>query len=255
MRKLVALGGVALAAALSATFAVAGGGSATPKSERSLSAAAAKTEAAASERYAIHVRLTRQGTPMALHIRGQASAHTVSVAMRMNDLTLDDGTVVPGPNGAALLHGPFLYERAPSNIAVNGDVQWLRLPVASLSPGSADLATVRSMSPAPLLRLLRAVHVVPGKNELAFNGWIAYGDRAMRRLSRLTGALEFRHLRVSAVAGHDGRVHRIVLTGRTADGKTTLSLRARLFAFGKPVHVTPPKPANFMDEQLAQMPA
>ena len=60
---------------------------------------------------------------MALHIRGQARPHTVSVAMRMSDLTLDDGTVVPGPTGAALLDGPFLYEHAPSNLALVGPVQ------------------------------------------------------------------------------------------------------------------------------------
>src|SRR3954471_20829775 len=103
MRKLVGLGGVLLAAASSAAFAVAGGGHAAPKP--GIEEAVAKTETASSERYSIHVRLTRRGMPMALHIRGQASAHTVSVAMRMSDLTLDDGTVVPGPNGAALLDG------------------------------------------------------------------------------------------------------------------------------------------------------
>jgi hypothetical protein len=253
MRKLVAIGGVALAALLATAFAVAGGGHAAPAP--GLARAVDKTEAAPSERYTIHVRLTRQGVPMALHVRGQASAHTVSVAMRMSDLTLDDGTVVPGPSGAALLHGPFLYERAPSNIAVPGDVQWQRISVASLPRRSPDLAAVRSMSPRPLLRMLRAVHIVPGRGARVFHGWIAYDDAAIRRLSQLTGDLEFRHLRVSAFVGRDGRVHRVVLTGRTADGRTMLSLRARLFAFGKPVHVTPPKPGTLMDEQLAQIPA
>jgi hypothetical protein len=252
MRKLVALGGVVLAAAVSATFAVAGGSHAARAP--SIAEAVAKTETASSERFSIHVRLTRQGTPMALHIRGQASAHTVSVAMRMS-VKLDDGTVVPGPNGAALLDGPFLYERVPGNNAFDGPVRWQRLSVAALDPGSPDLAAIRSMSPRPLLRMLEASHLVAAAgNKAVFHGWIGYDDRAARRLSKLTGELEFRHLHVSALVGSDGRVHRIVLTGRTADGVTTLSLRARLFAFGKPVHVTPPKPGTFMDELLAQMP-
>jgi hypothetical protein len=253
MRKLVVLAGIVAVAAVSATFAVAGGGHAAPKP--GLLAAVARTQAASSERYAIHVRLTRETTPMALHIRGQASPKTVSVALRMSDLRLDDGTVVPGPDGAALLDGPFLYERAPSNIALNGDVQWLRQRVATLAQSSEDLVAVRSMTPTPLLRMLRAARFAPHRGDAhVFHGSIAYDSPAMRRLSQLTGKVEFRHLRVSAVVGRDGHVRRIVLTGRTADGATTLSLRARLYGFGKPVHVTPPKPGTFMDEQLAEMP-
>jgi hypothetical protein len=253
MRNLGVLAGIALAAAAATAFAVVSGGHAAAKP--GIRAAVAKTETASSERYAIHVRLTRASTPMALHIRGQASAHTVSVQMRMSDLKLADGTVVPGPDGAAVLDGTFLYERAPSNIAVNGDVQWLRMPVASMSSHSDDLVAVRSMTPTPLLRVLNAAHMAGGmQRSHVFNGSISYDHPAMRRLSQLTGDLEFRHLRVSVLVGRDGRVHRIVLTGRTADGATTLSLRAKLFGFGKPVHVTPPKPGTFMDQQLVQLP-
>src|SRR3954469_21341706 len=254
MRKLVVLGGVAVAASVAATFAVAGGGHAVPK--RGLTAAVSKTEAASSVRYTIHVRLTRQGKPMALRIRGKAAEQTLSVAMRMSDLTLDDGTVVPGPTGAALLDGPFLYERAPSNVSVDGPVKWQRLAVWTLRAGSPDLAAIRSMSPAPLLRVLRAAHTgQASRGGPVFRGSIDYDDRAVRRLARLIGDLEFRHLRVAAVLGGDEGVHRLVLTRRTADGMTTLSLRARLFGFGKPVHVTPPKPGTFVDRQLAQIPA
>src|SRR3954454_11669092 len=156
MRKLVVLGGVTLAASVAATFAVAGGGHAVAKP--GLTAAVSKTEAASSVRYTIHVRLTRRGVPMTLRIRGRAAADTVSIATRMSDLTLADGTVVPGPTGAALLDGPFLYERAPSNLAVDGPVQWQRLAVWALPAGSPDLAGVPAMSPAPLRRVLRAAH-------------------------------------------------------------------------------------------------
>jgi hypothetical protein len=254
MRKAIALGVVALAAALSATFAVASGGHAAPKP--GLASAVGRTEAAPSERYAIHVRIVRSGTPLSLHIRGQASRRTVSVKLRMSDLKLDDGTVVPGPDGAALLDGGFLYERAPSNLAVQGDVQWLRLTVAALPPQSDDMVAVRSMTPVPLLRVLRAAHIArTPEGARAFHGTIAYDAAAMRRLSKLTGDIEFRNLRVSALVGRDGLVHRIVLTGRTADKRTTFSLRAQLFAFGKPVHVIPPKPGTFMDERLEQVPS
>jgi hypothetical protein len=254
MRKLVVLGGVAVAASVAATFAVAGGGHAVSKP--GLTAAVSKTEAASSVRYTIHVRLTRRGVPMTLHIRGRAAADMVSIAMRMSDLTLDDGTVVPGPSGAALLDGPFLYERAPSNLPVDGPVQWQRLAVWTLPARSPDLAAIRSMSPSPLLRVLHTAHTGRARgSSRVFHGSIPYDERAVRRLARLIGNLEFRHLRVSAILGRDERVHRIVLTGRTADGMTTLSLRARLFGFGKPVHVTPPKPGTFVDEQLAQIPA
>jgi hypothetical protein len=254
MRKLVVLGGVAVAAAVAATFAVAGGGHAA--SRLGLAAAVSKTEATPSVRYTIHVRLRHAGVPMALHIHGQAAAHTISVAMRMSDLTLADGTVVPGPTGAALLDGPFLYERAPSNLAVDGPVRWQRLTVWTLPAGSGDLAAIRSMSPAPLLRLLRAAHTGrASQTSRIVRGSIAYDDLAVRRLTRLIGDLEFRHLRVFAGLGRDKRVHRIVLTGRTADGRTTLSLRARLFGYGKPFHVTPPKPSTFVDQQLAQIAA
>jgi hypothetical protein len=47
----------------------------------------------------------------------------------------------------------------------------------------------------------------------------------------------------------------VQLTGRTADGKTKLSLRARLYGFGAAVTVVPPKPGTFMDEKLSQLSA
>ena len=247
MRKLgLAIFG-ADATALAATFALAAGGHAASKPD--LADAVASTEAAVSQHYTIHVRITRGEVPVSLHIRGQASRGTISVKLRLGELRLDDGTVVPGPHGATLLDGPFLSERAPSNVPVVGNVRWLRMRVASLSPGSDDLKAIRSMTPAPLLRVLRAAQVAPAEEGArVFHGTIAYDDAAIRRLAKLTGGTEFRNLRLSAVVGDDGLVHRMVLTGRTADGAATFSLRAHFFAFGRPVHATPPAPGTFVDD-------
>ena len=51
----------------------------------------------------------------------------------------------------------------------------------------------------------------------------------------------------------DGLIHGIRVTGITADGTTTLDIQARLFAFGRPVHLTPPAEGTFMDQQLMQL--
>jgi hypothetical protein len=234
---------------LSITLAAAGG-HAAPKP--GLARAVERTGQAGSERYTIHVRMTRGGEPVSLHIRGQASRHTISVKMHMGSVKLPDGTTLPGPNGAALLDGPFLYERAPSLLAVAGGVHWLRLAVPTLAPSSEDLSAVNSMTPAPILRVLDAARIAPAaEGSRTFHGTIAYDDPAVRTgLAKLTGGLEFRGLRLSAVVGSDGLVHRVVLTGRTADGRTTLSLRAYLYGFGRPVHVTPPAPGSFVDDQV-----
>jgi hypothetical protein len=44
-----------------------------------------------------------------------------------------------------------------------------------------------------------------------------------------------------------------VLTGHTADRRTSLVISARLYGFGRPVHVSPPAPGTFMDDSLAQL--
>jgi hypothetical protein len=254
MRTIVLSLPAAILLVLASAFAAAGGGTAAPKP--GLVAAIERTQTASSLHYVIGVALVRRPMRLTLQIHGQESAHTISVRMKMGDVRLADGTVVPGPDGAAVLDGPFLYERAPSDVAVDGKLHWLRLSTATRSASAGDLAAVHTMTPAPLLAILHAAHVVaaaPGAH--VFHGALAYDDPVMHRLAKFTGNVQYRRLRVSAVVGGDGFVHRIVLTGRTADGASTLSLRARLFAFGKPVHVTPPAPGTFMDEQLAQLPA
>ena len=218
----------------------AAGAAATP----SLADAAAHTERVASARYAIDVRLVRADGPVSLHIQGRTGPHTISVALRQGPMKLPDGTPLPGPRGAALIDGPFLYERAPSGIALYGRIRWLRLRLSDLSPASEELRAVHAMTPLPLLELLKAARTRPGE----LHGTIAYDDPSVRGIAGLMAGLEFRNLRISAGVGGDGLVHRLVLTGRTADRATTLSLRARFFAFGRPVHVTPPAGGTFLDE-------
>jgi len=237
--------------ALCATFTVlAGGKSGKPRPR--LQAAVARTEQVGSERYGIHVRLTRDGAPLSLHIHGQASRHTVSVNMHTGTVHLADGTSIPGRRGAALLDGQFLYELAPGGAAAYGPVHWLRLSVPSPS-SSSDLRTVHALTPAPMLRVLESASARrsgPG----TFRGTLAYDDPVVRNgLSSLTGGIQFRRLRFTVTVGSDGLVHRIVVIGRTADGRTALSLRAQLYAFGRGVHVTPPAPGTFLDRNLDRL--
>jgi len=248
VRKPAVIGVLATLAALSSAFAAAGGDAAPKPGLRDVMA---RTVGARSVHYALHVRMRRGDTPLALHVRGQANRGTISVSLHMGDLKLPDGTTVPGPSGAALLDGPFLYERAPNNIVVQGRIRWLRLSVRQLSSASDDLKAVHAMTPSPILRVVGEAHMWQAGSRL-YKGTVAYDDPIVRTaLARLTGGIEFRRLRLSAFVGRDGRLHRIVLTGRTADGRTTLVLSARLYSFGRPLHVLPPAPGTFMDEQLS----
>jgi hypothetical protein len=87
-----------------------------------------------------------------------------------------------------------------------------------------------------------------------FRGTVAYDDRVVRRgLSSLTSDIEFRDLRITAWVGRDGLLHRIRLTGRTADRSTALHLDARLYAFGSRVRVQPPAADAFLDPKREQL--
>jgi hypothetical protein len=253
MRKSALISSLAVIAALS--VAVVRTGDAAPKPD--LSRALDRTTHVASKRYVLRVRIAKGDEPLSLRVRGQSNHETISVRLRMGDVTLPDGTKAPGPSTAALLLGPFLYERAPSNIAVLGKLRWLRLHVADLSDAAPELKAVHALTPEPLLRLLAEARLTQATPEgRLFRGAVAYDNPVVRAsLARLTGGIEFRGLRLSVYVGLDGLVHRLLLTGRTADHQTTLSLSARLFGFGRPVHVTPPKPGTFLDEHLAKLAA
>jgi hypothetical protein len=229
----------ALVAALSIAFAAAGGTAAAPRP--TLADALSRTAHVASLHYAFRVGIHRYGIPLALHIRGQSDGHTISVRLSTGGLSAQE-----------LLDGPFLYEQAPNGMVVNGKWRWLRMSVASLGPSSKALDVVHALTPEPLLRLIARGRL--SGNGRVYRGGVAYDDPIVRAaLARLNGGLEFRQLRLTVDVGRDGLVHRVRLTGRTADGSSTFLLVARLFSFNRPVHVSPPKPGTFIDRELVQL--
>lgn len=219
-------------------------------------AANTHTARVSSVHYTFTVRMEKRHQPLVLHISGGSSRDATAVHLRLADVTLPDGTTMPGATGAIMLTRPFLYERAPGGVAVFGNVRWLRLHVLGRSPRSQVLSTVRSMTPSPLLRVIAQsrLHAVSTR---AFAGAVDYANPVVRTaLHSLAGGLEFRNLHLFVTVGRaDGLIHRVQITGRTADGRTRLSLRARLYGFGTAVSVVPPKPGTFLDEQLSQLTA
>jgi hypothetical protein len=239
MRKPALIALAALIAALSIAFAAARGTAAAP--QPTLADALVRTAHVASLRYAFHVGIERGGLPLALHVRGQSDARTISVHL-----------ATAGLSASELLDGPFLYEQAPDGMVVGGHLRWLRIDLAALRPGSSATAVVHALTPTPLLRVIGEGKLVGTRG--VYRGGVAYDDPVVRAsLARLTGGLEFRQLRLTVWVGRDGLVHRLRLTGRTADRSSSLLLTAHLFAFNRPVHVSPPKPGTFMDKQLAQL--
>jgi hypothetical protein len=242
---------IAACCVLVATGAVALASSGLGARTASLAQALRNTTHVSSQRYAMHVTITRGKLPATLNVRGAIAPGTMSVRIAMTAVTLPGGTKVPGPDGAALLDGPFLYLRAPSSVVVFGKIHWLREPVSSLRPTSSELRSVRAMSPAPLLHVLAESHSHPNASGRVFRGTVAYDDPiVLTALRHLTSGLEFQALHVTAWVGRDGLVHRIALDGHTADGSATLHFTAHLFAFGRAVSVTPPKPGTFIDKRL-----
>ena len=218
----------------------------------SLQQALRHTVAVTTRRYTMRVTIARAKGPTTLDVRGRSAPGLLSVHVGMSEVTLADGTKVPGPDGAALLDGPFLYLRAPSAISVYGGVRWLRERVATLSPASPALNMLRDMSPAPVLRVVGESRAAARGSRRVYRGTVAYDDPVVRgALRHLTGGLEFRALRLTAWIGRDGLCHRILLRGRTVDRSAWLALSVRLFAFGRSVTVTPPKPGTFMDRTLS----
>jgi hypothetical protein len=211
---------------------------------QSLGGAVRATESAPSFRYAISIAVVRdQAFATGLNVRGVSGPGQLSVHVQQ----------IPGGDAAAMIDGPFLYERAPSGAVVTGSIRWLRVPIASIGRGSPVLNAVRSMTPLPLLRVLGESHArLDGAG--AFAGTVHYDDPIVRAaITRFSGGVEFRDVRVTAQVGNDGLIDGIRVTGTTADGTTTLEIKARLYAFGRPVHLTPPAEGTFMDQQLLHL--
>jgi hypothetical protein len=249
MRRIWLIASVSALISFSVAYAATGGTAGRPAS---LSEAAKRTAHVSLHRFAVDVRITRDGQPLTLHVRGASAPGVLSVTMKTDDVTLPDGTRSQGIDGAVLIDGPFLYERAPDNMAI-GKLHWLRLRLADLGPSSPELRNIRNLTPPSLLQVLgeaRMHRIAPN----VFSGTLAYDDPVvLRGLGSLTGNVEFRGLRITAWVGKDGLLHRLRLTGHTANGSSKLLLQARLYAFGSPVHVHVPVPGAFLDPKLAAL--
>lgn len=216
-----------------------------------LEQAISHTNHVGSFRYVMTIAIARGRDPAAeLQVHGIRGPHLLFVHVQAIS-----STSVPGQQQSALLDGPFLYEGAPNGIAVYGKIRWLRIPVSNLSPSSKALTSMRNLSPAPLLRLL-------GESSLArkraahgsYHGRLAYDDAIVHTaVSGMTGGIEFRDVRYSARVGSDGYVDTVQVTGRTADGSRTLTIHARLYAFGIKVDPSPPAEGTFMDRNLVNL--
>lgn len=238
-----------LAAGAVSVGALAGGHSARAAGPKPLDVA--RTAHEASVHYAVRVTLTKHDVPMTLHLSGGASRNQVAVHLRLDDLNVG-GATMPGATGELLLSTPYLYERAPGGVAVDG-MRWLRL-VASQHAGA--VSTLRALTPAPLLRIVAETKLSSTHTAGGWSGAVAYADPVVATaLHALSGGTQFRDLQLFVHVGTRGLIDSIRLTGRTPDRSMTLALHASLFGFGTPVDVVPPKPGTFLDTGLEQIQA
>jgi hypothetical protein len=211
--------------------------------------AVAQTNGAGSLRYVMTIAVAQQNHPAAaLRIHGTRGPRVLFVHVKLSTATSEQ-------EESALLDGPFLYEGAPNGIAVYGNIRWLRIPVASLSPSSKALTSIRNLSPAPLLRVLAESSLARRRMPSGFfYGKLAYDDAIVHTaLSGMAGGIEFRKVRYTARVGTDGFVHAIRVIGKTADGSRTLTIGARLYGFGLRVDLKPPPEGTFMDRKLLNL--
>jgi hypothetical protein len=216
----------------------------------SLAQAASRTLAVETQRFATDVEVARSNQRLTLHIRGATAPGRTSVHVLLE--AREVGTAaVPLESGAALLDGPFLYVHAPSGIVVNGSIRWLRTRIASLPVASRAIRKVHDMTSEPLLNLLTVTHTTAlAVASGVYRGTVPYDDPVVAAaLDQLTNRTQFRDLQVTAVVGADGLVHRLRLTGRTADGRARLRVDARLYSFGRAVHLALPQQRAFLDQQ------
>lgn len=247
MRRSLLLAVVSIFAVTSVALAATGG----KPPRATLLQAVAQTNDVGSFRYVMTISVAQENhAASALQIHGTRGPNLLSVHVKAIS-----SAALPGQQQSALLDGPFLYEGAPNGIAVYGNIRWLRVPVSSLSPSSKALTSMRNLSPAPLLRVLDESslarrHMPNG----FFHGKLAYDDAIVHTaLSGMAGGIEFRKVRYTARVGTDGFVRTIRVTGKTADGSRTLTIRARLYGSGIRVDLKPPAEGTFMDRKLLNL--
>ncbi|HSX21902.1 MAG TPA: hypothetical protein VLE97_03910 [Gaiellaceae bacterium] len=206
------------------------------------------------QRYTVELRIVQAGIPHLMTAQSAVAPETVSVHLQLGGFVLADGSVQLGSQTAGLIYGPFLYERVPDGLSL-GAIQWVRISIPSLSRSHPALRGMHGLTALPLLHVLgeaRARAVT--RDASIFRGTVAYDDPIVDNALQLFSAgMQFRGLQITAWIGKDGLVHRIRITGHTPDRTSTMRVDARLFAFGRPVRVTPPAEGTFVDKQLQQL--
>ncbi len=225
-------------------------------SHSTLGQAVFRTSHASTLRYALVISVTRtHQAALQLRVQGTRTTSSLFVHIKAVSMLAGGGAAMPGPQQSALIDGPFLYEGSPNGIAVQGNVRWLRVPIARIGTSSKAVSTMHNLSPAPLLRIVdewsRAQTSAPHG---AFHGTVAYDDPiVLAALSGMTGGIQFRDVFFTARIGDDGFVHAITITGRTADGSRTLSASVKMYGFDRPVLVSIPGEGTFMDQKLLSL--
>jgi len=249
----------ALLLAFVSTFAVASVALAAADKEAprsTLGQAVYRTNHASSLRYTMVIAVTRAHAPaVQLRIHGTRTTGTLFIHVQAFSTVLGDGVALPGPQQSALLDGPFLYEGAPNGVAVQGEIRWLRIPVARIGTSAPAISAIHNLSPAPLLRVLNEwTRVRTRAPDGVFHGTVAYDDPVvLTALSSMAGGTEFRDVAFTARIGVDGFVHSITVTGRTADRSRTLKATVTMYAFGRPVRISIPGEGAFMDQKLLDL--
>ena len=237
-----------------ASVAFAATGHATKPRTSSLAAAAARTAHVSTPRFNVDLKIVKAAMSHSLHAHSAVAPGTVFVHLELGEMTLSTGTIVPGSETDGLIYGPFLYERVPDALSV-GSISWLRISIPSLSRSHPALRGMHGLTAMPLLHVLgeARAHAVT-RDASIFRGTVAYDDPiVVAALQTFSAGMQFRGLRVTAWIGKDGLVHRIRITGHTPDRSSTMLVDARLYAFGRSVHFTPPGEGTFTDHQLKQL--
>jgi hypothetical protein len=253
MRRL-ALPGILAAALVAATVAYAADGSRS-RGTGSLAHAVAASTSARSLRFQLTVRLEAPDVPpQTLHVAGATGGRQRYVHLKVDDIVAPDGSRIEGPSADEKVDGHFVYLRSTVTQQALGR-QWLRERLSELEAGSPELRALQSVAPAALLHALTRVHAVAmGPQARVFHARLPYQDGAVRdALAGVDGGLEFRDLRTTVWLRQDGRVGLVLVTGRTADSRSTLLLTLSLSGYGRPVAVRPPGAGSFVDPSLGPL--
>jgi len=249
MRRIAITGCLAFCVAASASFGFAASSDASKRHQVRPACAdiSARTLRATSLYFSMDVTIIKNLRTATLHVNGAVGPGKLTVRQRLVDETPSGGPPAAPVTGAALIDGPFVYEHAPSGL-VGGKRQWLRQRLADLGPASKELRNIRGLAPRSLLVAMDRARIRATPDRFVYSGWLGYDGTAVRRgLGPVTGNVQVRSLYAVVLTGKDGRVHRIRITGKTADGTANILLLAHLYAFDRPVKVRAPAQNEYID--------